>query len=1020
MFSIPFLLYLIMRHILTIFLISSIGISLRAQLPTDIHFTNYTRANGLPEENINNILEDHRGFIWIGSREGLFRYDGLHFKAWYADPADPLNFHSNNIRVAGETSAGDFLFISGTELWQINIVNQHFHRTERFKEKTILEKPFRLKNGQWLILDADSVFLTNGELLVQSAYSLHPNFKSGSFVSSFALSMPWVLLYSVQASSSCFFNIETGAWIPVHFDDSGLDSRSQFYTPQLYDPVTRILYLSTYFNGNFYCRTGFPDTTGYKPVPFTAQPTGRIRKTVQTREGLILQAGEFGLSVTDGSRSVLFNDETVTEKPPVSKLMLDIFYAHDGSCWISTTKGICRFNLQQHPVDYIRLSAGNSDGLEFKSILKGADGNIYFLTSGTSLSMLDPKTKKVEPCDRSLPYSWSAGADGNEIILTGGPRAMVIYNTSTRHVKQADVLKPFFTDQTDLITLVFIARNHDRWYSCNGGGGLIREPAGSGRFISYNRNTDPPAFSHSYVHTATEDRNGNIWWGSNKNDKLLKWDAAHESFTEIETDKLIPGFSGNAGINNLFADGDDNLWIALDGAALIRYHLPTQKGTYYDIHHGMPSDVVSGITADARKRVWISTRKGLCCYLPGQDKLVSFSTQDGFPDDNFEGNGLYFDPVHHRIYAGSDNAISWFDPDSLLKQAIAVQPHVFIDEMKVNGSSFPFQISGVNTLQPGQNNIEVSFSAADFIRNSHLQFQYRLNNSERSWTDLGENRTVSFNNLIPGLYTLSVRCRYPGNPEWTETTLPLHFRIETPWQQSIWFRTLVLLCITAFVIYMIRNYYRQKLEKAKAVSEKLRAVEMERTRIATDMHDDFGASLSRIKFISEKVQLSEIPDESIQHDLLKISRYSDEMAEKMNEIVWALNERYDSVSDLVSFCRLYASEYFSGTSVQFRFRTAAIPERKIPGEERRNIFLVIKEALHNIKKHADATEASLDFSFEGMIRVVITDNGKGFDTAHVRAFANGLQNMKKRINDIRGSLEIVGEKGTRITITVPF
>jgi signal transduction histidine kinase len=146
------------------------------------------------------------------------------------------------------------------------------------------------------------------------------------------------------------------------------------------------------------------------------------------------------------------------------------------------------------------------------------------------------------------------------------------------------------------------------------------------------------------------------------------------------------------------------------------------------------------------------------------------------------------------------------------------------------------------------------------------------------------------------------------------------------------------------------------------------------------------------------------------------------MAEKMNEIVWALNQRYDSLGDLVSFCRSYASEYLQDKNIRFSFAAGEQGEEKIQGEVRRNIFLVIKEALRNIVKHAGATEVSISFARnteKNKLTVIITDNGKGIDIKNIRPFANGLENMKKRMADINGDFSIKNENGTEISIMVP-
>jgi len=202
------------------------------------------------------------------------------------------------------------------------------------------------------------------------------------------------------------------------------------------------------------------------------------------------------------------------------------------------------------------------------------------------------------------------------------------------------------------------------------------------------------------------------------------------------------------------------------------------------------------------------------------------------------------------------------------------------------------------------------------------------------------------------------------------------------------------------------------------ILEKQQAVEKERTRIATDMHDDFGASLSRIKFLSEKIQLEKDNPEKTHQDLGKISAFSDEMAEKMGEIVWALNQRYDFSGDMISFCRSYASEYLGDKNIKLRFESSDAAEIKINGEIRRNIFLVIKESLHNIVKHSKASEVLIRINIDKELQVLIHDNGKGFDAAMIRPFADGIENMKKRIEEIGGRFSLDGTQGTRIEIQV--
>jgi ligand-binding sensor domain-containing protein/two-component sensor histidine kinase len=990
-----------------------------AQLPATINFINYTRANGLPEENINNIVQDSRGFLWIGTREGLIRFDGNTYKTWYSDPADSSKFNNNNIALAGEMEKGKLYFLSGTSLWHINIYNHKLEKAVRFVKKELFNTPQQVGNDTWCSNDLDSLYLTNRQLQSIHTISLRTMFPVPVQVGAFRLHHPYVLVYGNGNHLIFLLNYLTGKYEKVPVDVSSLDSRSRFFKPVAYDSSLHRLYLSSYFNGVFQLDLHLPLGASIKVKHIDLFADGAIRKAMLLSNNRLMMGGDNGLYITDFNHYTFFNSASRLNKPMNSNVVLDICQSKDNNYWLSTTNGFTRFSLSEPLIAYWRSELPLQKGDEIKYI--HGDGNtIYFLSQQKSLFSFNKENSRIKRLDSSLFYCWSGMAAGSEITVTGAGKRLAIYNTITGRMSNPDFLQPFYTNTTDLVTLVFKSKNGDIWYSINGGAGLIRHPAGTNEYLHYNKNLNPPSFSHSYVHTATEDKEGNIWWGSNKSPSLLKWSPQTESFTETSVDQLNPIQKLKTGISGLYADANNNLWIALDQAGLLRYNLISKTGDYYDINRGLPADAVYGMCADKKNRLWFGTRKGLCCYLPDRDKIITFTTYDGFPEDDFEGDGIYFSKEDNLLYIGAKQSIASFNPDSLLLKSTSYLPPVFIDEMQVNGKVFYFEDEKSIQLKTKENNIEFSFASPDYNRNNQLILQYQLKGVSKDWIDLGNKRNVTFNSLPHGKYIFSVRCKYKGTENWQETAYPFTFTIKTPLTKTWWFRTLIALAILLFAGLLIRNYYLRKLEKQKAALEKKQAVEKERTRIATDMHDDFGASLSRIKFISEKMQLTQNENVELKTDLTKISVYSDEMAEKMNEIVWALNQRYDSYADLVSFCRSYASELLQDKNIKLHFSTGDIPEKKIQGEVRRNIFLVMKEALHNILKHSDATEAGISFLFGHEIQMSISDNGKGFDNNSIRPFANGLENMKKRMTDINGTINISGDKGTSIVLTVPI
>jgi signal transduction histidine kinase len=187
------------------------------------------------------------------------------------------------------------------------------------------------------------------------------------------------------------------------------------------------------------------------------------------------------------------------------------------------------------------------------------------------------------------------------------------------------------------------------------------------------------------------------------------------------------------------------------------------------------------------------------------------------------------------------------------------------------------------------------------------------------------------------------------------------------------------------------------------------------------MHDDLGAGLSRIKFLSETIGIKKQQHLPIEEDISKIREYSHEMIDKMGEIVWALNEKNDSLSDLLSYTRSYAVEYLSQNGVGC---TVHSPEQLssafVSGEFRRNVFLAVKEILHNVVKHSQANHVKIEMNVNHDLFIQIQDNGTGFDRSGIRPFSNGLHNIEKRMKDIGGTVEMQSTKGTAVSLNIPL
>ena len=348
---------------------------------------------------------------------------------------------------------------------------------------------------------------------------------------------------------------------------------------------------------------------------------------------------------------------------------------------------------------------------------------------------------------------------------------------------------------------------------------------------------------------------------------------------------------------------------------------------------------------------------------------------------------------------------------------------MLIGGLRVGGVARPISELGEKEVRglefsSGENQIQIDFFGLNFSAGGGLRYQYKFEGVDADWSAPTDQRTVAAS-LAPGKYRFLVRA---VNTDGIITPEPasISFTILPPIWQRWWFLTLAAIAIGS-TVYLIERY------------RVARAIELERvrTRIATDLHDDIGASLSQIAIMSEVVsQRVDQTDEKVNEPLQMIAGTSREMVDAMSDIVWAINPKRDHLSDLSQRMRRFASDILSAREIDFRFRMPAQEEQNIRlgADLRREVYLIFKESVNNLVKYSECTDADLEFKIESdylMIRV--TDNGKGFDVEaatngnHTGMGGHGLASMRKRAEALGGTYEVKSEKGkgTTVLLRVP-
>jgi len=509
------------------------------------------------------------------------------------------------------------------------------------------------------------------------------------------------------------------------------------------------------------------------------------------------------------------------------------------------------------------------------------------------------------------------------------------------------------------------------------------------------------------------DHKGRLWVITRNNNLMLFTLHPDEPIQYLQLVKDYGNAIRNVGVRSIAEDKKNNIWLGTRYNGLYRLefnNLKLASVKQFTSQDGLTDNFVYSITCDQNNTLWIGTQNGL-------DKL--FLRDGRYIIGNTGRVNNLFQTVQKIVITRSNTVWALTMEGSLIylrsdERKAAFMPQLSFTSFLVNESQ---RMDSSSQFAYNENNVSFSVAAPSFVDEKSILYSHFLDGSSHpAWSKPSNNSTFSFINLAPGHYTLKVRADFPEGI-YRSQVLSRSFTILPPWWQTWWFRLGAAASLIGILVIATRFYYRGKLDRQRMILEKKQAIERERTRIATDMHDDLGAGLSRIKFLSETIGLKKQQQQPIEEEITKIREYSHEMIDKMGEIVWALNERNDSLSDLLSYTRSYAMEYLSQNGIACRINMQENPKSAfVSGEFRRNIFLSVKEALHNVVKHAQADEVTIDVSIDKYLTISMHDNGIGINKESIRPHRNGLNNIQKRMVDINGIADIQNKMGTTVTL----
>ncbi len=965
--------------------------------------------DGLPDNKVAAVLQTRDGYIWVGTFSGLARFDGVRFVSF--NDSNTPEMHDSSVTSLYEAADGTLWIGHGDgELTR--------HKNGRFEAVEI-----HANWGQDKIagIGADE----SGDIWILNTRGDMARLKDGVVVT--AKSGPANGLLEMTRSKSGTIWVARGGRL------SQLEGEKLTVINMPGGLTNRFIHgiCASHDGGLWLAIDGdlreLKDDKWVKdlgPAPWGLAP---IHTFIETRTGL-LAAGtaEYGFSLVNPGETGQ-NLHFSRTNGFVSDWVLSLCEDHEGGIWVGTGgAGLCL--LRARNVDTI----APPDQWENRAVLSVTavrDGSLWVGTDGAGLYHFNEGNWDKFSRDAGIrnPYIWSILEDAQG-DLWAGSWSGGLYLRQGDHFDHAPA--PGLSNVTIPMPAMVEARQGGMWIGT--GTGLLRYKAGQTEWFGQDGNG--PSRD---VRAVLEDDEGAVWFGTYGGGLGRLKDGRIQQFRKA--DGLASDF-----INCLHRDRDGALWIGTFGGGLNRY----KQGHFTAINEkqGLPNGVICDIEDDGQGFFWMSSYSGLIrvsqseldSCADGQIKEIhclSYGVNDGLPTSKCSG-GLQpagCRTADGRLWFSTSKGLAVVDPrkmeTNLLAPPVVIENFLVDDQLVTEGAVPGAQLR----IPPGRHRFEFEYTGLSFVAPEKVQFKHRLDGWEKEWIAAGTKRSVNYNYIPPGDYSFHVTaCNNDGI--WNETGAEIAFTVLPYFWQTVWFRifggVMTLIAGGSIVWVDTRRRMRRKLDRI----ERQRALELERTRIARDIHDDLGASLTRIAMLSDPGRSALDGPEQATANLKRIYRTTREVTRSMEEVVWAVDPRHDTFDSLVIYLQKYAQDFLESAGIRCRLDLPSqFPFSPLTAEVRHNLFLAFKEATNNIVKHASASEVRISLTLEPMtFAVTIEDNGRGFavraaadevmpDPAHPIP-GNGTKNMRSRLAEIGGACEIRSDPtlGTTVKFVLPI
>jgi ligand-binding sensor domain-containing protein/two-component sensor histidine kinase len=987
------------------------------------------------------MIKDNRGFLWIGTADGLNRYDGKNFVHYFHSIYNTNSIPNNSVQSLFQVNNGEIWIGTFNGLCRLNPLNnvitripfpEYLKNTEIISAADIKQNPedasiwiasnkglfyFDAKKDQILPASDNLSYLKN-----QFITAIHIPSKDEMWLASY----DGLIKYNSKQGTTQVFRPSSSTELKgtlitsIHADEDGLLWLGTWGRGmQCFDPSTEKF--TRYLN-----RPDLGERSDANIIHSISKSNLPSEKDV-----LWVAADSYYAFNKTTKQFISFASQDNENRFGVFGECLSFCNGREEGMWIGGTNGLYRQDPHHQLFDHISLNIPRnkhclSDIFTVYADPIDSSGNTFFVgTWSCGIFTLNAK----EGTSAQLP-AWMLRAIGK----TGYFKTFHRDRSGGLWATTSENGLHFFDEKKKQIKS-YLPQTNRRLEKSGNLGSIVEDDEGNFWIGSiqgiyyFDRKTEiiTPVFYSGFnaasnvsdeIKSMEMDQKGNLWFCTNlgvyKKPVIGRIPAGGNKpdLFYVHDEKKPNSFPERSPLEGIAIDKKNNIWCATWNG-LIYWNADDSIPTFNRLtrEDGLSNDKIHKVQTDQFNRVWMATIMGLSCYDPATRRFRNFYTAQGLHKD--EIRSLFKNGVTGQLIAAYHGGLDLFDPAAL--PTAGKPPATVITGLKLFNEPYSqnkkfFIDRGTASLSPSQNMLTISFSALSFTDPDQIKYAYKMEGIDKDWI-MSENDFATYHNLSPGTRMFNVKARN-ADGTWDQEGTWMLIELAPPFYKAWWFITLLVIAIAAgaYGLYYIR---------ISRLKEKFRI----RSTIARDLHDEIGSTLTSINILSRVSYTNLEKDKARASDLIqKITEQSESMQQSMSDIIWAIKPENDKLRNMTARMREYLSHTLESRNIAISFTAEEnVMEESLSMEQRRDFFLIFKEAVNNAAKYSQSNQVWVEIKKSGAnILLRIRDDGRGFFVNGALS-TNGLKNMRARAASLKARLNITSApgKGTTIQLILP-